>query len=132
MAGELIEEWRAVADYEGMYEVSSLGRVRSLDRYRVGDHGARTRVAGRILSQRSGNSGYLTVWLSKDAQKRAHSVHRLVAVAFLPGDATRVEVNHIDGIKLNNAVANLEWASRSENVAHAYRTVGRRGWKRVA
>lgn len=129
MAGKLSEIWRPVAGYECLYEVSSLGRVRSLDRFRVGDHGAPTRVRGRVLSQRLGNSGYPTVWLSRDAKARAFSVHRLVAIAFLGVDTTRPEVNHRDGDKTNNALSNLEWVSRGENVAHAYRTVGRRGWR---
>ena len=132
MAGKLNEQWCSVAGYEGMYDVSSLGRVCSLDRCRVGDHGAPTRVHGRILSQRLGNSGYPTVWLSRDAKARAFSVHRLVAIAFLDRDASRAEVNHKDGDKTNNAASNLEWVSRGENVTHAYRTVGRRGWKRAA
>lgn len=130
MAGELMENWRPVCGYDGIYEVSDCGQVRSLGRNRRGKLGAPTRVSARILKQ--GGGRYSMVLLCRDGERRAHSVHRLVAEAFIPRDETRLEVNHRDGDKRNNHVSNLEWVTRSENVAHAYQTVGRRGWKRAA
>lgn len=79
-----------------------------------------------MLSQRAGGSGYLTVWLSRDGVVRAHSTHRLVAAAFLGLDPTSPEVNHIDGDKSNNHLTNLEWVTRSRNVAHSYEIHGSR------
>ena len=131
MAGELIETWRPVAGYFGLYEVSDHGRVRSLGRFRSGAHGAPTRVSPRVLKH--GGNRYAMVVLSNGIdRRRGHSVHRLVAEAFIPLVDSRNEVNHIDGDRRNNHASNLEWVTRSENVSHSYRTVGRRGWMRSA
>lgn len=118
MAGELMETWRPVAGYEGLYEVSDHGRVRSLPRMRLGRGGKPVRVNGRIL--KPALVRYPMVLLCNDGQRVGHSVHRLVANAFLPPDPVRPEVNHRDGNRQNNHLSNLEWVTRSENVAHSY------------
>lgn len=113
-------EWRPVVGEEGLYEVSSAGDVRSLDRAIeiVGRWGvARRRLAGRLLRSWPDCNGYRAVYLSR---RRAVNVHRLVALAFLgtpPPGCT--DVNHRDGDKANNAVDNLEWCTRRENMVHA-------------
>lgn len=75
---------------------------------------------GRRLSQHLSNAGYLRVELHSDGSAKKHSVHRLVALAFVPNPDGKECVNHIDGVKTNNAAANLEWVTRSENQKHAY------------
>jgi hypothetical protein len=110
------ERWRPVDAVPG-YEVSDLGRVRSLDRYEArGARMVRVRV-GRLLRLATSDRGYRVVSLAGVPRK----VHRLVAVAFLgPAPAGRPEVNHLDGNKRNNRATNLEWSDRPGNMLHAY------------
>jgi len=112
----LIEEWRPVIGYEGHYEVSNRGRVRSLDRYcRRGNH--MTFVRGRFLRTYLDKSGHPKVGLSLDRRARTDYVHRLVALAFLgePEDPT-FEVCHNDGNGGNNLVTNLRWDTHESNM----------------
>ena len=106
-----MEQWKPIAGYEGLYEVSNLGRVRSLNYHREG----RTKILkpGRV------GGGYLMVVLCKDGKVRCMKVHRLVASAFLPNPLGLETVNHIDEDKTNNDVSNLEWMSRTDNVAYS-------------
>jgi hypothetical protein len=108
-----MEEWRAVKGLEGLYEVSSQGRVRSLDRQT-----RRHRIRGRVLKPTSHPKGYLVVIMSVDGVWHRDLIHRLVARAFLPA-SDLPEVNHKDFDKTNNRVQNLEWCSRERNHAHA-------------
>lgn len=116
------EEWRPVIGYEGLYEVSSLGRVRSLDqvvKYKDG----RTRLSlGRVRRLSVSSNGYLTVGLCDNKLQRTKTVHRLVARAFIPNLKGKPEVNHKDGDKTNNHASNLEWVTRQENIRHAIDT----------
>ena len=117
------EIWKDIEGYEGLYQVSNLGRVRSLNRITNGKFGNRSLCLrkGRILKPRK-ISLYTGVYLSKNGHVKNYTIHRLVAQAFIPNPQNKLEVNHIDGNKLNNKVDNLEWATRSENEQHAYRT----------
>lgn len=110
----MTEIWKDICGYEGLYQVSTLGRVKSLSKY----SGC---VFRNDFIKKTGvkSNGYEVVCLSKNGIKKTYCVHRLVAVAFIPCDDNRLDVNHIDGNKLNNTVVNLEWCSRSENVRHA-------------
>ena len=121
------ETWKPVAGYEGLYEVSDLGRVRSLDMFQFRSNGwveCTFRVKGRVLKPyRTGKGeGYQTVELHKNGKGTNKKVHRLVAEAFIPNPEFLPEVNHIDGDKNNNVVSNLEWASGKDNMRHAYNT----------
>lgn len=109
------EEWRDIGGYEGIAQVSSYGRVRSVSRRVRGRNGV---LPGRIKALRLTNSGYYQVALSKDGVQKQHLVHRLVAKAFLP-TSNLPEVNHKDEDRLNNCVDNLEWATRSSNAIHS-------------
>ena len=110
------ETWADIVGYEGKYQVSTLGRVRSLmyhntkEIYRVG-----------YLRPAKDNKGYLRCALSKDNKLKTYKVHRLVAMAFIPNPDNYSQVNHIDGNKENNSVGNLEWCDNSMNQLHAYK-----------
>ena len=99
------------------YEVSSLGRVRSVDRVISTKNGDR-RYPGKVLKQHIDHRGYCRVTLDF----KSHKVHRLVAMAYLPNHHDYPHINHIDGDKLNNHASNLEWCTSSHNNAHAIRT----------
>lgn len=109
------EIWKPIPGHEEYYEVSNLGRVRRIK----SSAGAK---AGRILKGYLDSIGYLGVTLSINGKVRGFFIHRLVAMTFIPNPENKREVNHKDGNKTNNSVSNLEWATRSENVMHAYNT----------
>lgn len=114
-----MEEWRDVVGYEGCYEVSNLGRVRSVARWVDTYGGGRVFVQGVIKKQRPNEKGYMCVSLQHGARKETRKVHRLVASAFIPNPDNLPEVNHIDCDKANNAVGNLEWCTGEWNREHA-------------
>lgn len=113
---DTMEEWRDVPGYEGFYQISSLGRLRSLDRESGGK-----KYSGKIISSKR-RSGYIVDILCKDGVRKTCRRHRLVAEAFLPNPEEKPEVNHIDGNKINNCIDNLEWATHRENTEHAWVT----------
>lgn len=106
-----LEEWRPVKGYEGLYEVSSRGRVRNLNYKKKGVY--------RFKSPQVSNNGYLTVALFKNGIGKRFSVHRLVAIAFIPNPLNLPEVDHIDTDRNNNCVENLRWVTPSENHLNA-------------
>jgi hypothetical protein len=118
--GEQDCEWRPVAEYEGFYEVSSYGDVRSLDRKVEGRGGGHK--AGQYRRFEITPKGYRRVALSRDGAQHTFMVHRLVAQAFIPNPGDKPEVNHRNGDKADNRAENLEWATSSENQQHAYET----------
>lgn len=109
------EIWKDIKGYEGLYQVSNLGRVRSLDRKRW-DGRKWCKCKGRTLVGRPTKMGYLRVGLGRGVDCY---IHRLVAQAFLVNTNNKSQINHKDGNKRNNSVNNLEWCSNSENMAHA-------------
>lgn len=109
------EVWKTIEGFEGFYEVSSLGRVRSLPRIVKGCHNSTQFRKGKILKQKIKKNGYLFVCLAKDAINTYPNVHRLVAKAFIPNPNNYEEVNHINEVKTLNAVWNLEWCNHSYN-----------------
>lgn len=114
----MIEEWKPVVGYEGMYDVSNLGKVRR--RYKT--------TPTRLLKL-SPHDGYLRAHLCRDNKARMWFVHRLVAEAFIDNPDGKPFVNHIDGNRSNNVVSNLEWVTMSENHRHAFRVLGRQNRK---
>jgi hypothetical protein len=115
-----MEIWKDVKGYEGLYQVSSEGRVKSLKRivYRGIPSEYRT-VPERILKGRPDGCGYLQVRLYKNGVSEYPKVHRLVANAFIPNDFALPQVNHKNGVKKDNCICNLEWVSTQRNIEHA-------------
>ena len=109
------EEWRDVVGYEGLYQVSSEGRVKSLERTFIDNSGRKRTVKERILKPSDDCRGYLRVDL-RDGDKQKHfKVHRLVCEAFHENPDNKPQVNHINEIKTDNRASNLEWATAREN-----------------
>lgn len=108
------EVWKDIEGYEGIYQVSNLGRIRSLDRMIHGAYG-RTRFSkGKIIKCHITRNGYINVIL----RKRNFLVHRIVAKTFLPNPENKTVVDHIDTVKSNNNVDNLRWVTTSENISN--------------
>ena len=107
------EIWRKIEGFE-KYEVSNLGRVRSLNYRQTGE--------SKTLRLCKNSTGYLHVDLYKNGNRYYKKVHRLVANAFIPNIDNKPQINHIDGNKINNRVDNLEWVTASENIHHAWTT----------
>ena len=107
-----------IEGYEGLYQVSDTGLVKSL---RNNKH--------RILKSCATRHGYLLITFSINKKRKAHTVHRLVLNAFTPKSEKNLQCNHKDGNKLNNRISNLEWCSQSENMKHAIKLGLRQGWR---
>jgi hypothetical protein len=114
-----MEEWKAIPGYEGYYEISTLGNVRSVERS-VHGKGGRTDIR-RAQDKKTfvlKNSGYVVVLLSKNGKNKTYYVHRLVAQTFIPNDDPdgKPEIDHIDRVQANNVVYNLRWVNRKANL----------------
>lgn len=110
-----IELWKDIPGYEGRYQVSNLGRVKSL-------HYKRSNFA-RLLASVANRNGYCAVNLrDKDGRKKLVNIHRLVGAAFVPNADNKPQLNHINGNKKDNRAENLEWCTASENQSHSIKT----------
>lgn len=116
-----MEIWKDVIGYEGLYQVSDLGRVRSVDRYIKRNDGIIQHRKGKIILQTKNLDGYMQVKLCKDGKSRTVRVHRIIAESFIPNPDNLSDVNHIDCDRTNNIVLNLEWLSFKENIKHSHK-----------
>ena len=105
------ETWRDIVNYDGLYQISNCGRIKSFQRKKP-----------RIMKPAIDSGGYMNIRLSKDGTAKNHNMHVLVARAFVANPYSKPEVNHINGNKWDNHFDNLEWVTDSENKYHAYRT----------
>ena len=109
----MIEIWRDIIGYEGMYQISNTGNVKSLVR--------KNNKVEKILKPAINTEGYKHVILFKNKVSHNTRIHRLVARHFIENPLNKKCVNHIDGVKTNNNVTNLEWVTNSENIRHAFK-----------
>lgn len=112
--------WKPILKFNGEYEVSNTGLVRSTDKNILKSNGKTYFRKSKILRPAKTKDGYLQVGISFQNKLSSHKIHRLVAVSFICGQENKTDVNHKDGNKLNNFVENLEWVTKSENTKHAY------------
>ena len=127
------EIWKDIEGYEGYYQISTLGRVKSIERKvdmdftnmnntlnGIGKYSVKEKILKPSIKKYSG------VCLLKNGKRYWPTIHRLVGLAFIPNQFNKPQINHIDGNKHNNCINNLEWVTISENAKHAYYTLNRK------
>jgi len=116
-----MEVWKSIKDYPN-YEISNLGRVKSLQRFVNHYHGGKALKKEKILNPNKCIFGYYSVTLFDGYKYKMYKIHRLVGINFILNSLNKKEINHINGIKTDNRLENLEWCTRSENTIHSYKT----------
>ena len=116
------EEWKDIDDYEGLYQISNLGKIKSTKRQGTN---------GGMKKPSYDKNNYLVVGLIKNGFKKTFKVHRLVAQAFIPNPNNYKEINHIDGNKENNVSSNIEWCNRKQNCIHRTKILKKGNVKKV-
>lgn len=114
-----MEVWRDIKGYEDLYQVSSLGRIKSFAKWKENGNGGfwlKESIKKNHISKR----GYIVTDLYKNKKRKTWAVHRLIAVAFIPNLENKPYINHKNGIKTDNRIENLEWCTCGENHSHAY------------
>lgn len=119
----MIEVWKDIKGYKGLYQISNLGRVKSLPKKRKNKSGTYSLYKEKIIKGNNckGNSGRSRIFLYINGKRKQIKIHHLVALHFIAGYEANKTVNHIDGNRLNNHMDNLEWITKEENLRH--------GWK---
>ena len=119
--------WKDIKDYEGLYQINELGEIKRLPYiqshpYRIGYN---MNFKGGILKQSFDRDGYKLITIWKNNKSKTYRVHRLVTQAFIPNPNNKPEVNHINGIKDDNRVENLEWSTSKENINHSIQVLNK-------
>lgn len=114
------EIWKPIKKFEGYYEISNLGNIRSIERTIITKNNVQRIVKSKQLKLSVNEHGYLITTIRINNVPYNLKIHRIVAQTFIPNPDNKKTVNHIDCNKLNNAVSNLEWSTHSENIQHAY------------
>ena len=112
-----MEIWKDITGYKNLYQVSNYGRIKSLAH--INNRGVYRPEC--ILGNRLSDRGYHTALLYNNGKPKSFRVHRLVALEFIPNPNNKPHINHIDGIKSNNCIDNLEWVTISENLKHSFK-----------
>ena len=117
-----METWKNIKGYEGLYQVSNMGRVKSLERTIIKKDGRKQTVKERILKGTPDKDGYLKIGLScSTGKQKCFQVHRLVGEAFIQNPDEKPQINHINEIKTDNRACNLEWCTCKQNINHGSR-----------
>lgn len=114
------EIWKDIKGYEGLYQISNLGNVKSLERHTKTKNNITITIPNKVLKPLDNGSGYLTVHLRKNGKRNVHYIHRLVAETFI-GEIKNQDINHKDFNTYNNKLSNLEICSRKENIQYSYK-----------
>ena len=117
-----MENWKDIENYEGFYQVSDCGRIKSLERDVYYSNGAVHHVDEKILVPILNRGGYSQINLNKNGKVKKEYVHRLVAMAFIPNPENKSQINHKNEVKTDNSVENLEWCTASYNLSYGTRT----------
>lgn len=112
------EIWKDIVGFEEIYKVSNLGNVISLPNHNI----SCGRKRGNKISKRLDRAGYFKISLSKKSYKNTFFIHRIISIAFIPNPDNKPCVNHINSIRTDNRIENLEWCTFSENNKHAYKS----------
>lgn len=121
-----MEQWKDIKGYEGRYQISSLGRVKSLPKKKGNGEGYMTDT--KIMKPSVNHYGYCIVNLCEKCTCTFKQVHRLVAEAFIPNPNNKAQVNHINGNKSDNRVENLEWCTNGENQVHRHKVLKQKSY----
>ena len=113
------EIWKDILEYEGYYQISNLGRVKSIDRVIINSKGTKRFYKGKMLSKILNNCGYFCVNLTIGKKRNQFSIHRLLGTYFIPNPLNLPQIDHLDAVKTNNALHNLEWVTSEENTERA-------------
>ena len=113
-----LEQWEDLIGYVGYYKISDLGRVLSLDRKIICTNGRKMVYKGKILQNHIGKRGYYVTDVKVDLVRKTFTIHRLIAINFIPNPLNKKQVNHKDSNPLNNSINNLEWVTNLENSCH--------------
>lgn len=114
------EIWKDIPGYEGYYQISNTGNIKSLDRFIVKKNGAKVFLQGKYVSVSVHKHGHHVVRLWKENNTKLYNLYRLLALVYISNPENKKEVNHIDGNRMNFDLKNLEWVTASENMKHAY------------